>query len=207
MPASTDPELPPDDRPCRQGDRLGAARSRASRPTSRSSSTSRRAPRTRRTTSPKEWIEKFKGKFDMGWDEYREETLARQKKLGVVPQTPKLTARSEGPAGLGLAQRRPEAALRPDDGSLRRLTAHTATTRWAASSMPCKQLPDADNTLIIYIVGDNGVERRRRPRRLAQREPVLQRRSRRSGRTTSRPSTSSAGRSTSTTSRPPGRRR
>ena len=36
--------------------------------------------------TPKDWIDKFKGKFDMGWDQYREETLARQKKLGVVPQ-------------------------------------------------------------------------------------------------------------------------
>ena len=33
----------------------------------------------------KEWIEKYKGKFDQGWDRVREETLARQKKLGVVP--------------------------------------------------------------------------------------------------------------------------
>jgi len=35
--------------------------------------------------TPKEWIEKFKGKFDEGWDAYREQTLARQKRLGVVP--------------------------------------------------------------------------------------------------------------------------
>jgi arylsulfatase len=34
---------------------------------------------------PKEWIDKFKGKFDMGWDAYREQALERQKKLGVVP--------------------------------------------------------------------------------------------------------------------------
>ena len=44
---------------------------------------------------PEEWIEKFKGKFDMGWDKYREETFARQKKLGVVPQDAKLTPRPE----------------------------------------------------------------------------------------------------------------
>ena len=45
--------------------------------------------------APKEWIDKFKGKFDMGWDQYREETFARQK-LGVIPPETKLTARSEG---------------------------------------------------------------------------------------------------------------
>src|SRR5204863_5102184 len=46
--------------------------------------------------APKDWIDKFKGKFDMGWDKYREETLARQKKLGVVPQDARLTERSPG---------------------------------------------------------------------------------------------------------------
>ncbi|HYB47020.1 MAG TPA: sulfatase-like hydrolase/transferase, partial [Streptosporangiaceae bacterium] len=39
----------------------------------------------------KEWADKFKGKFDQGWDKYREETLERQKKLGVVPRDTKLT--------------------------------------------------------------------------------------------------------------------
>jgi arylsulfatase len=46
--------------------------------------------------TPKEWIEKFKGKFDEGWDKYREHTLERQKKLGVVPKDTKLTERSKG---------------------------------------------------------------------------------------------------------------
>ena len=40
---------------------------------------------------PKEWIAKYKGKFDGGWDKYREETLARQIELGVVPAGTKLT--------------------------------------------------------------------------------------------------------------------
>jgi arylsulfatase A-like enzyme len=39
---------------------------------------------------PKGWIAKYKGKFDMGWDKLREQTLARQKHLGVVPQAAKL---------------------------------------------------------------------------------------------------------------------
>ena len=44
----------------------------------------------------KEWIAKYKGKFDQGWDKVREETLARQKKLGIVPADTKLTERSPG---------------------------------------------------------------------------------------------------------------
>ena len=42
---------------------------------------------------PKEWIDKYKGKFDQGWDKLREETFARQKKLGVIPADAELTAR------------------------------------------------------------------------------------------------------------------
>ena len=34
---------------------------------------------------PKEWVDKYKGKFDQGWDKLREETFARQKELGVIP--------------------------------------------------------------------------------------------------------------------------
>ena len=42
---------------------------------------------------PPEWSDKYKGKFDSGWDAYREETFARQKKLGVVPADAELTPR------------------------------------------------------------------------------------------------------------------
>jgi arylsulfatase len=105
--------------------------------------------------APKDWIEKFKGKFDMGWDAYREETLARQKKLGVVPQDTKLTERSHGLPAWD--------SLNPDQ---KRLYAHMMEV-FAAYGAHCdhemgriveavKQLPDADNTLIIYIAGDNG---------------------------------------------------
>ena len=46
--------------------------------------------------APKEWIAKYKGQFDQGWDKVREETLARQIKLGIVPPKTRLTARPEG---------------------------------------------------------------------------------------------------------------
>jgi arylsulfatase len=44
---------------------------------------------------PKEWADKYKGKFDQGWDRLREETFARQKELGVVPQDCELTRRHD----------------------------------------------------------------------------------------------------------------
>ena len=43
--------------------------------------------------APKEWIAKYKGKFDGGWDKLREETFARQKEMGVIPADTKLTPR------------------------------------------------------------------------------------------------------------------
>jgi arylsulfatase A-like enzyme len=43
--------------------------------------------------APKDWIAKFKGQFDQGWDKVREETFARQKQMGIVPANAKLTAR------------------------------------------------------------------------------------------------------------------
>jgi arylsulfatase A-like enzyme len=45
--------------------------------------------------APKKWIDKFKGQFDVGWDRYREMTLERQKKLGVLPPDTKQTPRPE----------------------------------------------------------------------------------------------------------------
>jgi arylsulfatase A-like enzyme len=104
---------------------------------------------------PNDWIAKFKGKFDMGWDKYRDETLERQKKLGVVPPDTKLTERSKGlPAWDSL------------NADQKRLYAHMMEV-FAAYGAHCdyhmgriidavKQLPDADNTIFIYIAGDNG---------------------------------------------------
>jgi arylsulfatase A-like enzyme len=59
---------------------------------------------------PKEWIAKYKGKFDQGWDMLREETLARQKRLGVVPADTKLAPK---PAAI-----KDWAALSPDEKKL-----------------------------------------------------------------------------------------
>ena len=105
--------------------------------------------------APKSWIDKFKGQFDMGWDKYREATFERQKKLGVVPANAKLTTRPEGlPAWESL------------NADQKKLYAHMMEV-FAAYGAHCdyemgrvvdavKQLPNAENTLFIYIAGDNG---------------------------------------------------
>jgi len=45
--------------------------------------------------APPDWIAKFKGQFDQGWDKVREETFARQKAAGIIPAETKLTARPD----------------------------------------------------------------------------------------------------------------
>lgn len=105
--------------------------------------------------APQAWIDKFKGQFDMGWDAYREQTLERQKKLGVVPADTDLTERSPGlPAWEG---------LEPDQKAVyaRMMEVFAAYGAQVDAAMgrvidAVKALPDADNTIILYIAGDNG---------------------------------------------------
>ena len=105
--------------------------------------------------APKEWIAKFKGKFDQGWDLFRDEVFERQKKLGVVPADAQLTRRSEGiPAWDSLS------------ADQKRLYAHMMEVYAAALSYMDHQIDrvldaidktgELDNTLVIYIQGDNG---------------------------------------------------
>jgi len=105
--------------------------------------------------APKEWIAKFKGKFDQGWDKVREETLERQKKLGVIPQNTKLTKRpAEIPAWDSLT------------ADQKKLFAHEMEVYAGALSFAdfeiarvinaVKETGQLDNTIIVYIMGDNG---------------------------------------------------
>jgi len=66
-----------------------------------------------RAKLPKEWIDKFKGKFDQGWDKVREETLARQKQMGIVPQNTLLAPKPAGTIG------KVTVALKPQPGAAR----------------------------------------------------------------------------------------
>jgi arylsulfatase A-like enzyme len=105
--------------------------------------------------APKQWIDKFKGQFDMGWDRYREQTLERQKKLGVVPQDTKLTVRDKSlPAwdSLNADQKRLYARM------MEVFAGFSAQIDYEMGRVldAVAALPDANNTLIIYILGDNG---------------------------------------------------
>lgn len=105
--------------------------------------------------APKELIDKFKGQFDMGWDVYREQTFQRQKKRGIIPENAELTKRPASlPAWDSLKDDQKRLYTRmmevfaaygyQVDQEVGRVLNYVAT------------LPDANNTMIIYIVGDNG---------------------------------------------------
>ena len=70
---------------------------------------------------PTEWSDKYKGQFDQGWDELREETFARQKELGVIPPDAELTARPEEIPAWDEMPDDLKPVLARADGGLRRL--------------------------------------------------------------------------------------
>ena len=102
-----------------------------------------------------EWADKYKGKFDDGWDKYRERVFARQKELGWIPADTKLTPRAESMASWDSI---PEAE-RPFQRRLMEVFAgfveHTdAQVGKLVDGL--EQLGLRDNTIILYIWGDNG---------------------------------------------------
>ena len=104
---------------------------------------------------PKDWIAKYKGKFDGGWDQFREETLARQIKLGVVPAGTKLAPKPEAIKDWD--------KLTDNEKKLfaRQMEVYAGFGEYTDVEIgrliqAVEQTGQMDNTLIFYIVGDNG---------------------------------------------------
>jgi arylsulfatase len=104
---------------------------------------------------PRSWVAKYKGKFDQGWDAVREQTLARQKSLGVVPPETKLAPK---PAAI-----KDWTALSADEKKLfaRQMEVFAGYGEYADTEIgrligAIEDLGQLDNTLVFYIVGDNG---------------------------------------------------
>jgi len=103
----------------------------------------------------KEWVKKYAGTFDAGWDAIREETLARQKKLGIVPADTKLVPLAPGiPAWSSLTaeQKKVYARMMEVYAGFLEQTDHNAGRVIDA----IEEAGELDNTLILFIVGDNG---------------------------------------------------
>jgi arylsulfatase A-like enzyme len=104
---------------------------------------------------PKEWIAKYKGLFDNGWDKLREETLARQKRLGVVPPETQLAKK---PAAI-----KDWDTLTADEKKLfaRQMEVFAGYGEFADHEAgrlvhAIEDMGQLDNTLVFYILGDNG---------------------------------------------------
>jgi arylsulfatase A-like enzyme len=104
---------------------------------------------------PTEWADKYKGKFDKGWDVLREETFARQKKLGVIPDDCELTARHKEIPAWNDMPKELLPVLR------RQMEVYAGYLEFADHHVgrlvdTLEKLDLLGDTLIYYIVGDNG---------------------------------------------------
>ncbi len=103
----------------------------------------------------KEWADKYRGRFDDGWDALRERTFKRQKELGWIPADAKLTPRADSMAAWSSI---PE-AQRPFQRRLMEVFAgfvEHADVQAGKVIDELERLAVRDNTLILYIFGDNG---------------------------------------------------
>ena len=160
--------------------------------------------------APKEWIEKYKGQFDMGYEAMREQTLARQKELGIVPADTELPpinpigtprhAHGPGRQAVPAAGRTPGPGTRSRDDEKRLFCPHGRGLRRVPLARRRPDRPAAryleefgwrENTLVVARLRQRRLGRRR-PERLRQRDEVRQRRPGRRSRRTCRCSTSSA---------------
>jgi arylsulfatase A-like enzyme len=110
-----------------------------------------------------EWIDKFHGKFDMGWEKMREQIFENQKKLGVIPPNTTLTPWPDGQAELGGAKLPKWDSLSAAEKKMyaREAEVYAAYTAYTDHEIgrvidEVDKMGKLDNTLIIYIDGDNG---------------------------------------------------
>jgi arylsulfatase A-like enzyme len=105
--------------------------------------------------APKEWIDRFRGRFDQGWDKVREETFNRQKAAGVIPASAELTPRPpEIPAWDSLSPDQKRLAARMMEVYAGALAYCDAQVGRVIESL--RESGQLDNTIVIFIEGDNG---------------------------------------------------
>jgi arylsulfatase len=104
---------------------------------------------------PKEWADKYKGKFDQGWDKLREETLQRQTAQGVVPAGTKLAGKPEAIKDWD-ALSEDEKKLFTRQAEVYAGFAEHTDHQVSRLVKALEDLDELDNTLFVYIAGDNG---------------------------------------------------
>jgi arylsulfatase A-like enzyme len=105
--------------------------------------------------APKEFIAKYKGKFDQGWDKIRDETFARQKKAGIIPESAKLAPKPK--------EIKDWDALSADEKKLfaRQMEVYAGFAEHTDYEIgrlisAIEEMGELDNTVIVFIAGDNG---------------------------------------------------
>jgi arylsulfatase A-like enzyme len=104
---------------------------------------------------PKEWADKYKGKFAHGWDKQREITFARQKKMGVIPQEAELTERHAEIPGWDDMPENIKPVLEREMEVYAGFMEHT-DYQVGRIIEAIEDLGIMDDTLIYCIIGDNG---------------------------------------------------
>ena len=105
--------------------------------------------------APADWIAKFKGQFDKGWDAVRAETVRRQKRLGIIPSATQDTARPDGLKAWS--------ELTPDQRRInaRFMEVYAAMLAYQDAQIgrvldELDRMGESNNTLVMFIEGDNG---------------------------------------------------
>lgn len=106
----------------------------------------------------KEWIDKYKGKFDMGWDKYRELVIEKQKKLGIIPQNAVLPERNPGVKEWATLSEKEKKAYAH---FMEVYAAFYTYTDYEIGRIVnyLEQIDQLDNTVIAVILGDNGASK------------------------------------------------
>jgi arylsulfatase len=122
--------------------------------------------------APKDWIAKFKGQFEQGWDQLREETFARQKHMGIIPANTQLTPRPKEIQAWD--------SLDADHKKVysRMMEVYAAALSHADDQIgrvidAIEETGDLDNTLVIYIMGDNGASGEGTPQGLLNEASIM----------------------------------
>jgi arylsulfatase A-like enzyme len=104
---------------------------------------------------PKSWADKYKGRFDQGWDVYRQETFERQKRLGVIPADAELTPRNDAfPAWDSLDSNQKALYAR----QMEVYAGYQENADWNVGRVldAIQEMGELDDTLVIWVWGDNG---------------------------------------------------
>jgi arylsulfatase len=104
---------------------------------------------------PKDWADRYKGRFDEGWDVYRQRTFVRQKQLGIVPPDTELTDRPDlFPAWDSLSDTQKQLYAR----QMEVFAGYSENADWNVGRLldAIETMGDLENTLVVYVWGDNG---------------------------------------------------